>query len=183
MNKLNKLFIVIPALIVFILSGCGKYEDGPGISLRTKNGRLEGEWKVTSLKYEWTSPSDPLDNESYNFNGTTLTMSYNEPIYDPITFEIIDYQLVNVSVPYSESFEFNTKENTCLQSTTEDGETTTYTQLWSWKDGASSKEILFLENYGGMIVKKLSNKELVLFQEYKENGTTAMIEYKMEKSN
>jgi hypothetical protein len=28
------------------VSSCGKYEDGPGISLRTKKARLTGEWDV-----------------------------------------------------------------------------------------------------------------------------------------
>lgn len=31
------------------LQGCGKYEDGPGISLRSKDGRLTGEWKLTTV--------------------------------------------------------------------------------------------------------------------------------------
>lgn len=35
--------LVIGAAFLF---GCGKYEEGPGISLRTKKMRLTGEWEI-----------------------------------------------------------------------------------------------------------------------------------------
>lgn len=37
------MFSVIVSLM-FILPSCGKYEEGPGISLRTKKQRLVGKW-------------------------------------------------------------------------------------------------------------------------------------------
>jgi hypothetical protein len=43
MNKF--LCIAIP---LFILSSCGKYEDGPGLSLRTKKDRITNAWQVSS---------------------------------------------------------------------------------------------------------------------------------------
>ncbi len=181
MNKLNKLFIVIPTLIVLVLSGCGKYEDGPGISIRTKNGRLEGKWKVTSIKYERNDPVEPIYSESFNFNGSVMTETSNEPVFDPITFEITGYSMVSDSYTFSETMEFDTKDNTCIQSTTDDGVSSVTTQLWTWNDGAKSKEILDIAGMGSMIVKKLTNKELHLFQDYTENGAYSMIEYKLEK--
>jgi hypothetical protein len=39
------LFLAIPLII---LSGCGKYEDGPGLSLRTKKDRITNAWQVSS---------------------------------------------------------------------------------------------------------------------------------------
>lgn len=36
-------------LFSFILVSCGKYEDGPNISLLTKKARLTGEWEVKEI--------------------------------------------------------------------------------------------------------------------------------------
>jgi hypothetical protein len=44
MKNLKTAFaIVLGAAFLF---GCGKYEEGPGISLRTKKMRLTGEWEL-----------------------------------------------------------------------------------------------------------------------------------------
>ena len=32
-------------ILVLVLNGCSKYEDGPNLSLRTKKGRLVNKWK------------------------------------------------------------------------------------------------------------------------------------------
>lgn len=36
------------AIPLLIFSGCGKYEDGPGLSLRTKKDRVTNTWQVSS---------------------------------------------------------------------------------------------------------------------------------------
>lgn len=40
----NLFYILLVGLITF--SACKKYEEGPGISLRSKSSRLEGDWKA-----------------------------------------------------------------------------------------------------------------------------------------
>jgi hypothetical protein len=40
--------LMILALPILMLASCGKYEDGPAISLRTKDQRLCNEWQVSS---------------------------------------------------------------------------------------------------------------------------------------
>ncbi|HBS85417.1 MAG: hypothetical protein A2W91_16545 [Bacteroidetes bacterium GWF2_38_335] len=47
-NKMKKILniSIIAAAITLILSSCGKYEDGPGMSLRSKKGRVAGEWVI-----------------------------------------------------------------------------------------------------------------------------------------
>lgn len=51
-------------LMIFLLSvvlvACGKYEEGPGFSLKSKKGRLAGKWKIEKVTY----------------NGTDVTASY-----------------------------------------------------------------------------------------------------------
>ena len=43
---------VIYALLILVglqLASCGKYEEGPGFSLRSKTGRLAGEWTIEKM--------------------------------------------------------------------------------------------------------------------------------------
>jgi hypothetical protein len=41
---MKKLSILFAAFAVMFLVSCGKYEDGPGFSLRSKAGRVAGSW-------------------------------------------------------------------------------------------------------------------------------------------
>ena len=43
-----KMLVAGLGVAALTLQGCGTYEDGPGISLRSKEGRLTGEWKLVS---------------------------------------------------------------------------------------------------------------------------------------
>ncbi len=45
---MKKLSILFAAFAVVFLASCGKYEDGPGLSLRSKKARLTGTWVVES---------------------------------------------------------------------------------------------------------------------------------------
>src|SRR4051812_28004631 len=40
------------AIFTTILSSCGKYEEGPKISLRSKKARLSGDWTLEKLTYD-----------------------------------------------------------------------------------------------------------------------------------
>ncbi len=44
----NKLFLFASLLVMTIVSSCGKYDDGPALSLRTKTARLVGDWTLDS---------------------------------------------------------------------------------------------------------------------------------------
>jgi hypothetical protein len=45
---MKKLSILFAAFAVVMLASCGKYEDGPGLSLRSKKARVVGEWTIES---------------------------------------------------------------------------------------------------------------------------------------
>lgn len=67
-------FLSIAALLVgaMVFTACGKYEEGPSVSLRTKKGRLAGEWMI----------------EKYLENGTDQTSAMLTGISDHnFTFE------------------------------------------------------------------------------------------------
>lgn len=44
----QKLTLLIFSVVLFV--GCGKYEEGPSISLRAKKTRLVGDWKMDSAE-------------------------------------------------------------------------------------------------------------------------------------
>jgi hypothetical protein len=48
----NKLMLAAAVIIMLNFSSCGKYDDGPEFSLRTKKARLTGEWKVVKIAGE-----------------------------------------------------------------------------------------------------------------------------------
>jgi hypothetical protein len=50
------------SLSLFALTSCNKYEDGPGISLRTRTERVSNTWKV----------------ENYKVNGSDFTSLLND---------------------------------------------------------------------------------------------------------
>ncbi len=54
--KFNQFLTPVQALVVIAVlnTACGKYPEGPGFSLRSKAGRLEGDWTVTDVEDEPT---------------------------------------------------------------------------------------------------------------------------------
>ncbi len=45
----KKLMLAAAIVIMLNFSSCGKYEDGPMFSLKTKTARLTGEWEVIEI--------------------------------------------------------------------------------------------------------------------------------------
>lgn len=60
MRKRSILSAALVGVLLVCIAGCGKYDSGPGISLRSKVNRLKGNWIRTSI----TINSDPLLNPS-----------------------------------------------------------------------------------------------------------------------
>ena len=59
---MKKLSILFAAFAVVMLASCGKYEDGPGFSLRSKTSRLVGSWTVTEAFQGSTNITTSLTN-------------------------------------------------------------------------------------------------------------------------
>jgi len=152
MKNLTRLTLIIG--MIGMLLACGKYEDGPLLSLRTKNARLEGEWKLTAL--EKVSTSDMFSSTQTLSNG--------------IMTEI--YSGFSSSYVYSESWTITLNDNLIKIDVTEDGYTSNYTTYWNWENGSSSKELINIDGELYRIIK-LSNKEMILEQNYASStGTT-----------
>jgi hypothetical protein len=64
--------IVYSLIAILIISAtyysCGKYEDGPAISLRSKTARITGVWEITEVKIDGTSVFDDFKQDSLYCN-------------------------------------------------------------------------------------------------------------------
>ncbi len=76
-KKMKKIFLLMGAGLL-VLASCGRYEEGPGFSLRSKKGRLAGDWKIkeitvngaTTVAGEPTLPSGYDIRLSFEKNGS-----------------------------------------------------------------------------------------------------------------
>jgi hypothetical protein len=146
MNK--KTFASLTILMVILFTSCGKYEDGPFFSIRTKNMRLTGEWELSEYK-STTTASDGTSFTS-NFNGSIMTETYSS-----------SFGGSSSSFAYSETWEFDKKENSVNINIISDGSASNQTTMWNWENGASEKELLNIDGAIYRIVR-LTNKEMVL---------------------
>ena len=65
--------IILPLLCVLVISSCMKYEDGPCISFRSKDERLQGLWKLTF----------------FTVNGIDSLQYYNQYYSNECTFNFL----------------------------------------------------------------------------------------------
>ena len=61
MKKLTGLSVFIVLLLIF--SSCGKYEDGPAFSLRTKKMRATGEWEIDKMLVNGEEQDGSIESE------------------------------------------------------------------------------------------------------------------------
>lgn len=84
---MKKLSILFAAFAVLFLASCGKYEDGPGFSLRSKTSRLAGTWTVTEVFQGSTDITGEIT------NGGTIEVTFEKDgaysyTYDFVVFGI-----------------------------------------------------------------------------------------------
>ena len=78
-----KKFLVLALLLAFVVS-CGKYEEGPGISLLSKKNRITNVWSLSSrmTNSQTTNLSNSTwkveinDDETYNSQATYLGIPF-----------------------------------------------------------------------------------------------------------
>lgn len=87
--RLGEFKVLVAGLAVasFALQGCNTYEDGPAISLKSKNQRLTGEWRLVNINgqtleqgeeivFEFEKDGDFIFSYSYAYDGFTETYKY-----------------------------------------------------------------------------------------------------------
>lgn len=91
-----KLILLFSLILLTLFTSCGKYEEGPNFSLRTKKNRLRSDWKLNKLYingyiqndigfrlllkdnnkfyYGYSLKSLPLSSTDYDFHADSLGM-------------------------------------------------------------------------------------------------------------
>jgi hypothetical protein len=163
---MKKKILVFTALLLgfmTVFNSCKKYEDGPLLSLKSKNGRITGEWELKEYKYTRTTDEGTT---TRTFNGSIMTFSGKE--WSNYTYDYID-----TSYTYSYSMNLTIeKGGTYKWYEVEKGDIDEWTAYWSWLDGQSGKEQLLLEDDGIYLIKKLTNKELIIEYSYTWSETS-----------
>lgn len=137
MKTLVKQLPLLALAALFILPACKKYEDGPGISFRTKKGRLVGEWQLDELE---------IDGADYTSDVNTWDLDFDKEGDFSMTFQAEGFE----SNSYDGEWDFsNDKEE--LEIKYDDGDKIeadikrlTNKELWfefteTYDDGSSEK--------------------------------------------
>lgn len=108
--------IMLIAIPLMILSACGKYEDGPAISLRSKEARLCNKWQVSSAMQNGV---DKTSDFNAAFAGYLLDIRKDE------TYSLSYSPFSLAQVNESGRWEF-TSDKMEVRFINQDGETSTY---------------------------------------------------------
>ena len=74
---MKKISILFAAFAVLLLVSCGKYEDGPGFSLRSRASRIAGSWTIDKYTVGGVDYSSDLSGISWEFTKAgASTTSY-----------------------------------------------------------------------------------------------------------
>ncbi len=151
---MKKITLIAFALFIGAISfnSCKKYEEGPGISLRSKTSRLVGDWKTVVL----TKNNEDQLHTSFSEAGVTTTVN-TEPQFS-----------INKNGTYTASVNLTYTIDIAGLGSTTDTENSVDTGKWEW-NGDKTKLILTKDVEDGETadittsdVMRLTNKELIL---------------------
>jgi hypothetical protein len=152
MKNFVKLTILL-FVTVTVLQGCRKGENDPLISLRSRDARLTGEWKL--VEYESTSSF-----AIQTYNGSIWTQSFEGQSF---------------SYTYSRSLVIE-KDGTFINSEFIDGEYEEERGRWSWLSDAKNKTRILLDGVGIYYIDQLKNSEMIFTDEYEDESSRAVFE-------
>ncbi len=73
MTRLKNLSLLLVSALAIVFTGC-KYDEGPGISFRTKRDRIANEWKITGYQIDGTE--DAAAKKSFTSAGDSIEMIF-----------------------------------------------------------------------------------------------------------
>jgi len=138
---IKSLFLLLASAWLF--TACKKGEDDPFLSLKSRDARLRGEWKLVKAY------ALDFDGTEGMFDGHFYTVTQSGNIVDQYVFDL------------AYTFEKGGKSKLV---TIKNEESYSIEGLWSWQNTNKKKTTLSVI-YDTFHVKRLSGKELVLTQE------------------
>ena len=156
--KYSTLLLAAAAITIINFQSCSKYDDNSGLHLRTKKGRLTGEWEV--VKINGQNPNEYYSSSGSSYSSWSTVASGVEVIFE---FE------KDGDFKYKRS---GTRTNT--HSGNYGGIPYTYTSdmnnswkgEWEWEDNKEEIEIEYDGDLYDYEITKLTNKEMTLEDSY-----------------
>ncbi|MFN6946328.1 MAG: hypothetical protein ACK4ND_15370 [Cytophagaceae bacterium] len=168
MKKILTFALSLPLMagLTFSFTACKKGDDDPAISLRSRDARITGEWKLTQLESMSASESEG-SKVSYHtsFNGSIMT--------DKITVNgnsETEFSTFSMNLTIDKGGKMKTQSVT-------NGDISEETDYWSWVNTTKNKTGINLGEDGGFFeILELRNSKMVLVSEsssfYKALGSS-----------
>lgn len=144
--------ILIFMCVPFFNSCTKKSANDPLISLRSRDARITGEWKLMS----WESTTTTTVVSSGISSSSTSTSNYDGTLVTNV------YGNNALTYTYSQSVEIS-KDGTYIFTLIDSGDTEIITGEWWWLDNNKKKtRIAFDDDYDSWNIDKLGNKTLIV---------------------
>ena len=145
-------------VLVFItgITSCRKSENDPLLSLKTRNSRITGYWKLAEMELTYT----------YSYTYDTTTYEHNEYGSYDINDGVYTIETEDSTYTWDYTYEMEiTKEGAITIYRKVDDLTQEFKDDWWWIDGTKKKTGIVM--WGGIYrIDRLSNKELVLVGDF-----------------
>jgi hypothetical protein len=158
------LFLIISSISFVLVSSCKKGEDDPSISLRSRDSRFAGNWKVKLIDYvgSFSNASGKIT-YSIVLNGSTLNYAQTENGVENQT-TLTNYNM-NIDIKKNNDYTF---VHTYLLNG--ESHSRSYSRKWHWLN--SNKTLVFMSidcgsfrSFDRWHLRELKNKELVLIMD------------------
>ena len=161
---------VILFLGLTVFDSCKKGENDPAISLRSRDARLTGEWKLVELERNATSTSTTTgfgagsntNSETRRFDGTTMTITTSGG---------------SNSFTYSKNITIEKDGTYTLKVTSATtGNSDSYEEKgrWSWLSDAKNKTRILVDGLGVYTIDQLKNSEMIWLEEFESTDVDVM---------
>ncbi len=146
--------ILIVLFIPFFNSCTKKSANDPLISLKSRDARITGEWKLVS----WETTSTTTSTSSGSSNSSTTTSNY-----DGTLVTNVDASNNTSTYTYSLSIEISKDGTYTSTEINSSNDTSISTGEWWWLDNNKKKtRIAFDDDYSSWNIDKLGNKTLIV---------------------
>lgn len=175
--KTKIILSIIAISVAMTFDSClKKGDDDPFISIRTRNARLTGKWKLMKLEETYSrngnDPSYP-QNTTYSFNGSTMTETFTGVYWTGWGYTDTSY---TNTYSYSLNNTIN-KDGTYSSDGNDKNGPFSNSGPWSWLDSQKKKTEILLDDI--FVIDRLTNKEMILKYDYhyKSGGGSNWYEY------
>lgn len=163
MKRLFLLFII--STTILYLASCKKGEDDPAISLRSRDSRFVGNWKITFIDMFGSENSGGVTTtSSLTLNGSTLNYTVTTSGVENIT----KLESFDMNLKVKKNNDFYIVQTYSLNGI---GYSDSYSQKWNWQN--SDKTLVYLPIKLSSIVecqqwhlRELRENKLTLISEY-----------------